>query len=67
MEAPESIAAEVVRAGGTFGAMCEAIATEVGAAAAPSRAASILSGWFADEVIGDVTIQSDPPKQQQNA
>jgi len=67
MDDSESAALAVIRAGGTFGAMCQAIAAEVGAAAAPSRAASILSSWFADEVIGDVTIRSDPPKHQRSA
>jgi hypothetical protein len=56
MDAAESAALAVASAGGTFGEMCEAIAREVGAADAPLRAASILNGWFADEVIADLTI-----------
>jgi len=65
MDSSESAALAVVRGGGTFGEMCEAIAEEVGAAAAPARAASILSGWFSDEMIGDVTVRADLPKKQQ--
>jgi hypothetical protein len=54
MDAAESAALAVAAAGGTFGDMCEAIAAEVGAAEAPLRAASILNGWFADEIIAQL-------------
>jgi hypothetical protein len=55
MDAAESAALAVASAGRTFGEMCEAIAREVGAADAPLRAASILNGWFADELIAELT------------
>ena len=56
MNAAESAALAIASSGGTFGEMCEAIALEVGAAEAPSRAASILNGWFADEIIANLTF-----------
>jgi hypothetical protein len=56
MDAAESAALAVASAGGTFGEICEAIGQEVGAAEAPSRAASVLNGWFADEIIADLTV-----------
>jgi hypothetical protein len=56
MDAAESAALAVASTGGTFGGMCEVIAQEVGAAEAPMRAASILNGWFADEVIANLAV-----------
>jgi hypothetical protein len=59
MDAAESAALAVASAGGTFGEICEAIAREVGAADAPLRAASILNGWFSDEIIADLMLGPD--------
>jgi hypothetical protein len=59
MDAAESAALAIASAGGTFGEMCEAIAAEVGAADAPPRAASMLNGWFADEIIADLRVGPD--------
>jgi hypothetical protein len=56
INAAESAAMAVANSGGTFGEMCEAIAREVGDAEAPLRAASILSGWFEDEVIVNLAV-----------
>jgi hypothetical protein len=56
MDATESAALAVASAGGTFGEMCEVIAQQVGVADAPLRAASILNGWFADEIIADLMV-----------
>lgn len=62
MDAAEAAALAVVRGGGSFGRMCEAVAAEVGEEAAPARAAAILATWLKDKVIADVTIGSDGPK-----
>jgi hypothetical protein len=59
MDAGESAALAVASDGGTFGEMCEVIAREVGAADAPLRAASILNGWFTDEIIADLTVRPE--------
>jgi hypothetical protein len=56
MDAAESAALAVAQASGTFGEICEVIAEEVGVADAPSRAASIMNAWFADEIIGNLTV-----------
>lgn len=56
LDAAESAALVVASAGGTFGEMCEVIAREVGATEAPPRAASILNGWFADEIIANLAV-----------
>ena len=61
MDAAESAAMIVASTGGTFGEMCEAIAREVGPAEAPARAASILNGWFGDEIIASVAIAPSAP------
>jgi Putative DNA-binding domain len=56
MNAAESAALAVASAGGTFGEICEVIAREVGDCEAPLRAASILNGWFADEIIASLAV-----------
>lgn len=40
-----------------FGVICESVAGEVDAGEAPLRAASLLRGWFADELIADLDVR----------
>ena len=61
MDASESAALAVAQASGTFGEICEVIAREVGVADAPLRAASILNGWFADQMVADLSVRPDAP------
>ena len=59
MDAAESAALAVASTAGAFGEMCEVIALNVGPAEAPLRAASILNGWFTDEIISDLAVGPD--------
>ena len=59
IDAAESAALTVANTRGTFGEICEALGQEIGAAEAPPRAASILRGWFGDEIIADLTVGAD--------
>ena len=58
MDTVESRAIASALAGENFGQLCEAVAREVGDADAPLRAASLLRGWFAEELIADLHAPS---------
>lgn len=51
LEPDEATLLELVRGGAAFGALCERLAEERGAAEAPARAAALLSGWIESELL----------------
>jgi hypothetical protein len=55
----EAVAIDAARTGAPFATLCERIAEQIGASDAPLRAASLLRGWFADELIATVEPGSD--------
>ena len=55
----EAVAIDAARSGAPFALLCERIAEQVGASDAPLRAASLLRGWFAEELIATVEPGSD--------
>ena len=52
----ESELLEQLRAGASFGLLCERMALQVGDADAPQRTASLLRGWLAEEIILDFAL-----------
>jgi hypothetical protein len=54
LEPDEAAAVDAVRSGAPFAALCERIADQIGSADAPLRAASLLRGWFAEQLIATV-------------
>jgi hypothetical protein len=54
LEPDEAGAVDAARAGAPFAVLCERIADRIGAVDAPLRAASLLRGWFAEELIATV-------------
>ncbi len=55
----EAAALEQVIAGESFGDVCETVARFVGEAEAPARAAALLAGWIADELIVGVEANAE--------
>jgi hypothetical protein len=47
--------------GAPFARLCELVAAEVEESAAPARAASLLRGWFAEELIARVVLPQHAP------
>jgi hypothetical protein len=54
LEPDEAAAVDAARSGASFAVLCERIAEQIGASDAPLRAASLLRGWFAEELIATV-------------
>jgi hypothetical protein len=54
LEPDEAAAVDAALSGASFAVLCERIADHIGAADAPLRAASLLRGWFAEELIATV-------------
>jgi hypothetical protein len=55
LERTEAAALDAARSGWPFGELCELLCDEVGAAAAPARAATLLRGWIAGGLIVSAT------------
>jgi hypothetical protein len=56
----EAAAFDATREGAAFGAVCEQLAQYVGESDAALRAASLLRGWFAEELIAGCSWHGDP-------
>ena len=54
MTPPEAVALDAARRGASFADVCGAVAATTGAGAAPAQAASLLRGWFAEELISGI-------------
>jgi hypothetical protein len=59
IDALEHTALQPMRGGATFGDMCELLAQQTGAEAAPLRAAQILQGWLEWGIVA--TVEHDGP------
>jgi len=58
LDALEQVALRQLLAGAPFGAMCERVARSVGEDQSALRAASMLRGWLAEEIIGELSLPS---------
>ncbi len=54
LDALESRALQLAQAGGTFAAVCETVAAQIGAETAATAAARMLAQWLQDELIDDM-------------
>ncbi len=61
LDTPEALLLDSVRAGATFGELCEQIAPTVPETEVPLRAASLLRGWIAEELIAAFLL---PPESE---
>ena len=51
---------DAAQRGATFGALCERVAQDVGESEAAVRAASLLRGWIAEELVAGYELPSSP-------
>jgi hypothetical protein len=58
LEPQEAAALELARDAGSFGSLCERLATEIGESAAPERAAGLLARWLADGLVSGLSLSS---------
>lgn len=56
MDAEEAELVGAALAGASFGELCARVAESVGPADAPLRAASVLRGWFSEELLADIVV-----------
>ena len=59
LDPDEHVALEAAAAGATFAVICERLADDVGEEQAPMRAASLLRGWLAEELIAGLHVPGE--------